>query len=304
MVRASKLLTALTSETGVALADAVNAVAPGTAIACAPRLLAVNAGESGVANTLAFNVAAVARALEGSAILAGETSVALASAVVAGALATAILDAGLGGTVHTDEAFRADALLGDASTASRAVLGATLLTTSCSGPLSKALALAIKADAVVGAVGHAARLGAVSAAEATTADALASLTDTVVVTVAGAVGDAAIVSLPAANALAHAARSAVAVAIAVVHACGGTAHLASPAFAANTALGVVDGTNAVATARHDLAVGAGKALVASAAGGLSVEKAVSVAVHRLLTVIACKQKGCKWRARGGSWSDT
>lgn len=118
---------------------------------------------------------------------------------------------------------------------------------------------------MVRAVGHAAGLGAVRAAEAATADALATLTDTVVVTVAGAVGDAAIVSLPAANALAHAARSAVAVAVAVVHACGRSAHLASPTLAANTAFGVVDGTNAVATARHDLTVGAGKALVASAA---------------------------------------
>lgn len=64
MVRASELLTALASKTCIALADAMNAVAPGTAIVYAFRLLAVNAREPGVANTLAFNVATMAGTLE------------------------------------------------------------------------------------------------------------------------------------------------------------------------------------------------------------------------------------------------
>jgi hypothetical protein len=132
---------------------------------------------------------------------------------------------------------------------------------------------------MVGAIGHTARGRAIDAGVAIAAGALATLTDAVVVTVAGAIGNGAVVALPAADALANAASSAVSVTVAVIGTCGGATHLASPALVANAALGVIDGTDAVTRTRHNLAVGASETLVATAARAFHVEIAMPMTVH-------------------------
>jgi len=93
MVRTCQLLTSLSCEASVTLADTVDAVTLATAVFEALSLLTVDAAKSSVANALAVDITSMSRALKGGTVLACKASVALASAIDARTLSGAVLDA-------------------------------------------------------------------------------------------------------------------------------------------------------------------------------------------------------------------